>query len=63
MAVNKEIVGKKDDAKHDGKRAEFRRIAEADDVITTFWNEWYKAKAEGILEDEAPFHPVPVEES
>lgn len=47
------------DGHHDGKVAELRRLAESDDVITTFWEEIYHAAEDGTLEDESEFHPVP----
>ena len=55
--------GGANDGHHDGKVAELRRLAESDDVITTFWVELYQHVEDGTLEPEDDFHPVPEEES
>lgn len=58
MALEKFINGKHDDAHHDGKAANTRRLMESDDVLTTLWPELRDAAIDGSLESEDEFHPI-----
>ena len=46
------IHGKKDDAKHEGKRGELKRIAEMDEQLRSLWPELWDAAKQGKLEEE-----------
>jgi len=54
MADEKYIHGKHDDAHHEGKASEIRRLMESDDVLTTMWPEVFEAASSGTLKQTPP---------